>query len=48
MAKYHDPKTGKTVEAKNLNEALQKMAPKVTPKPTIKKKVSKSSKIEEE
>ena len=43
MAKYHNPKTGKTVEAKNLNEALQKMAPKVTKKPTSKKKVSEVS-----
>ena len=29
---YHNPKTGKTVEAKNLKEALEKMTPKVVVK----------------
>jgi hypothetical protein len=33
MTKYHDPKTGKTLSAKNLDEAKAKMKPKVTPKP---------------
>ena len=33
MSKYHNPKTGKTVEAKNLKEALEKMKPVVSKKP---------------
>ena len=39
MTKYHNPKTKKTVIAKNLKEALQKMkpTPKVAPKPLKKK-----------
>ena len=32
MAKFHDPKTGKTVEAPNLKAALEKFKPKPTPK----------------
>ena len=36
MAKYHDPKTSKTVEAKNLKEAKASMVVKPTKK---KKKV---------
>ena len=35
MATYHDPKTGKTVEAPNAKEALKAMKPK--PKPKAKK-----------
>ena len=38
MAKYHNPKTKTTVEARNRREALQKMAPKPTPKTIVKKK----------
>ena len=33
MAKYHDPKTKKTIEAKNLQEARKAMAPKAPKKP---------------
>jgi len=36
--KYHNPKTGKTVEAKNLKEALDKMVEK----PKKKKKEEKA------
>ncbi len=28
MAKFHDPKTGKTIEAPNLKAALEKFKPK--------------------
>lgn len=39
MAKYHDPKTGKTVEAKNSKEAKKAMKPTPAPKkPAPKKK----------
>ncbi len=36
MAKYHNPKTGKTVEAKNLKEALKSLEKPVVKKPTVK------------
>ena len=36
---YHDPKTGKTVQAKNRKEAREKMKPRVIkPKPKPKAK----------
>ena len=40
MSKYHNPKTGKTVEAKNLKEALEKMKPVVSKKPKKEKKTA--------
>ncbi len=45
MAKYHNPKTGKTVEAKNLKEALIKFKPKsiIKPKPKPKPKPKKKT-----
>jgi hypothetical protein len=48
MTKYNDPKTGKTVEAKNKREAMQRLSPKVTKKPDTPKKVSKVSKSDKE
>ena len=45
MAKYNNPKTGKSVEAANRKDALSKMAPK--PKPTPKPYVSKAKKDED-
>lgn len=39
MANYHDPKTKKTVKAKNQKEAAEAMAPKL--KPQIKPKAKK-------
>ena len=38
MARYNNPKTGKTVEAKNRAEAMK---PKVAPKAPVKKPVVK-------
>jgi len=32
MARYHDPKTGKTIEASNMKEAKKKLASKPKPK----------------
>ena len=37
MSRFHDPKTGKTVEAKNLKEAKEAMKPKAVIKPKKKK-----------
>jgi len=39
MAKFHDPKTGKTVEAPNLKAALEKLKPKPKIEPKIEPKV---------
>ena len=46
MAKFHDPKTGKTVEAPNLKAALEKFKPKPTPK--VKAKPTPKSTLKEE
>ena len=48
MARYHDPKTGKTVEADNKKSAIAQMAKEDTPKPSIEKKVAKVSKSTKE
>jgi len=44
MAKFHDPKTGKTVEAPNLKAALEKFKPK----PKVKAKPAPKSTLKEE
>ena len=51
MAIYHDPKTKKQTEAKNLTEAKKAFKPKPKPKPVAKSKKSDSQvekKTEEE
>ena len=43
MTKYHNPKTKQTIRAKNLDEALQKMADVTDKKPGDDKKVPKTT-----
>jgi hypothetical protein len=44
MARYNDPKTGKTVEAANRKEALEAFKPKPKPKPKKAEKEEKKDK----
>ena len=46
--KYHNPKTGKTVEAKNRDEALEKMATRKPKTSSTEKKTSKADKATKE